>query len=83
MRRIRASGAKDADITELVRGLQKHVLFGVCNTIDGVAIDEAEVAGIQWNIFEVDENFNPVLEFSGLSDYVNETDPGAIDANGD
>ena len=78
LKRLRAAGAADEDLTDLVRELQAHVLFGICFLLDGSPdLREPEVADINWTIFEVDQEGNPVLEFSGLSERVNETDPAA------
>jgi hypothetical protein len=77
LKRIREAGAADQDITTLVRQLQAHVLFQICYLIDGTALREPEVADIQWNIFEVDEDGNPLLAFDALAEYVGETDPAA------
>jgi len=78
LKRLRAAGAADEDLTDLVRELQAHVLFGICFLLDGSpGLQEPEVADINWTIFEVDQEGHPVLEFSGLSECVNETDPAA------
>jgi hypothetical protein len=75
LQRLRAAGAADDDLTDLVFELQAHVLFGMCFLMDGADLREPEVADIRWTIFEVDQEGNPVLEFSGLSECVNKTNP--------
>ena len=77
LKRLRAAGAADEDLTDVVRELQAHVLFGICFLLDGADLPEPEVADINWTIFEVDKDGNPILEFSGLADCVGETDPAA------
>jgi hypothetical protein len=51
--RLRDAGAHDADISEVVRGMQVAALFALLRLLDGAPGAEPEVADIGWALVQV------------------------------
>jgi len=75
LRKIRALGASDQDITDLVRGMQAELLFSLCYLLEDPGDIEPEVADVQWALVQVDEAGNVLNRIGGLHESVLETDP--------
>jgi hypothetical protein len=75
LKRLRARGATDDEITDLVRGMQAELLFGFCYLLEDPGDVEPEVADVGWSIVEVDGEGNVLGTIPGLHESVLETDP--------
>jgi hypothetical protein len=75
LKKLRACGVRDQDITDVVRGMQAELLFGVCYLLDGHDASEPEVADILWSLFQTDTDGKPLRSFGALHESVLETDP--------
>ena len=75
LRNLRALGARDHDITDLVRGMQVGLLFSLCYLLEDPGLTEPEVADMQWALVQVDEEGNVLSKIGGLHESVLETDP--------
>lgn len=73
--RLRARGATDSELTDLVRGMQAEVLSGFCYLLDDPG-DLGEVgADIGWALVQVEEDGTMVDRIGGLHESVLDTDP--------
>jgi beta-phosphoglucomutase-like phosphatase (HAD superfamily) len=75
LERLRASGARDGDLTELVRGMQAQLLFALCHLLDGPGPVEPEAGGVLWALVQVNEEGEVLGHVAGLHESVLETDP--------
>ena len=75
LKKLRASGARDEDVTEVVRCMQVELLFGLCYLLDGHDAPESEVEDVIWCLFQTDVEGNPLRSFGALHESVAETDP--------
>jgi hypothetical protein len=82
LRRLLASGAAPADLTELVRGMQYETLFHVAYLLDDsvpafddVRADVPELDDVAWGLWEEDDEGAPVQRIGGLHESVLDTDP--------
>lgn len=74
--RLRAAGATDDDLTDLVRGMQANLLAALCEVIDeGGVEDEPEAEEVRWVFCQVTEEGEVVGLLAGLHESVLETDP--------
>jgi hypothetical protein len=74
---LRLKGATAEEISDIVRGKQAELLFGLCCLLEDPGDLEDEVADVSWGLFRVDENGSPVEHIGGLYESVLETDPTA------
>jgi hypothetical protein len=75
LRSLRARGALDEEITNLVRGMQVQALFSFCCLLDDPGDLEDEVAQVGWALTEIDSEGNVIGGIGGLHESVLETDP--------
>jgi hypothetical protein len=75
LKELRARGATDKELTDLVRGMQAELLFQFCSLLDDPGDVEPEVASISWALVQTDEHGNVVATIGGLHESVLETDP--------
>jgi hypothetical protein len=75
LKALRARGATNDEIIDLVRSAQAELLFGFCYLLEDPGDVEPEVASIAWALFQVDEDRRPREPISGLHESVLETDP--------
>jgi hypothetical protein len=75
LRRLRAAGATDADMTDLVRGMQAELLFQFCYLLEDPGPLEPEVSDVAWALVQVDGAQKVVGRINGLHESVLETDP--------
>jgi len=75
LKRLRARGATDEEITDLVRGMQAEFLFQFCYLLDDPGAVEPEVADVQWALVQVDDEGNVLGQMTGLHEDVLATDP--------
>ena len=75
LKKLRARGATDDEITDLVRGMQAELLFGFCYLLEDPGDVEPEVADVAWSIVQVDTEGNVLGMIPGLHESVLETDP--------
>jgi hypothetical protein len=75
LKRLRAAGASDEDLTDVVRGMQAELLFSFCYLLEDPGIVEAEVADITWELVQVDDDGKVLGNIGGLHESVLETDP--------
>ena len=73
--RLRARGATDRELTELVRAMQAELLFSFCYLLEDPGEVEPAVADLSWGLFLTDEEGNPLEHLGGLHESVLETDP--------
>lgn len=72
--RLRARGATDRELTELVRAMQAELLFSLCYQLEDPNL-EPEAQGITWGLFVTKADGEPVGRLGGLHESVLETDP--------
>ena len=72
---LRAKGATHSELTDLVRGMQAELLFGLCYQLDGHDAPEPEVSEIRWQLFQTDGRGTPTRRIGALHESVLETDP--------
>ena len=70
-----ALGAKDHEITDIVRGMQASLLFHLCYLLDEGGDLESEVLGIKWGLIQINPDGHPLEPISGLYESVLEMDP--------
>jgi hypothetical protein len=75
LKKLRARGASDEEITDLVRGMQAQLLFSFCFLLDDAGYLPDEVADMAWALHQVDEAGNVLGTIEGLHESVLETDP--------
>jgi len=75
LKNLRARGATDAEITDLVRGMQAELLFAFCYLLEDPGDVEPEVADVAWALAQVDDDGNVFGSICGLHESVLETDP--------
>ena len=72
---LRARGASDEEIVDLVRGMQAQLLASFCYLLEDPGDVEAEVSSIAWTLAQVNEEGDVVEGIHGLHESVLETDP--------
>ena len=72
---LRKRGATDAEITDLVRGMQAELLFQLCHLLDDPGDVDADVADVTWALVQTDEDGNVLNTVGGLHESVLEQDP--------
>jgi hypothetical protein len=75
LRRLRARGASDADLTDLVRGMQVQLLHNLCYLLGDSSEVEAEVSDCGWTLVQTDEEGTVKSTINGLHESVLDTDP--------
>jgi len=75
LKNLRALGATDEDLTNLARGMQAQLLFGLCYLIDDPGELEEEIEGLSWALVELDTEGAVLHQIGGLHESVLETDP--------
>lgn len=75
LKSLRAKGATDEELVDLVRGVQAESLFSFCYLLGDPGDVEEEVAHIAWGLFQIDENGSPIEAIPALHESVLETDP--------
>lgn len=75
LKKLRARGATDEELTDVVRGMQAQMLFSFCYLLEDPGNVEAEVADVHWALFQIDEEGNALGHIGGLHESVLETDP--------
>jgi len=77
LQRILASGASREDIAEIVRVMQWKVLSRIAYQIDdpGNEVFPGDVPPVNWKLFEVDDDGNPLRPIPGLHESVLDTEP--------
>ena len=72
---LKRRGATDAELTDLVRGMQAELLFSLCYLLEDPGDLESEVSHIAWALAQVDDEGNVVGSIGGLHESVLEMDP--------
>jgi hypothetical protein len=75
LRSLRARGATDDEITDLVRGMQAELLFQLCYLLEDPGDVEPEVQDVAWSLVQVDDDGNVLASIDGLHESVLQTDP--------
>ena len=75
LKKLRARGAADDEIIDLVRGMQAELLFSLCYLLEDPGDLEPEIAGVSWILAQIDEEGNVIGSISSLHESVLETDP--------
>lgn len=78
LKRLLAAGASREDITEVVRVMQWSVLAGLAYQLSDPGVVEYpsnEMPCVNWMLFEVDEDGQPLHPIDGLHESVLDTDP--------
>jgi hypothetical protein len=75
LKRLRARGATDEEITDVVRGMQAELLFSLCYLMGDPGDIEPEAGHVGWALVKVDEQGNVVGNIDALHESVLETDP--------
>jgi len=73
--RALAAGAAKDDLAEIARAAQAELLFQLCYLLEDPSLEEPELQGVAWGLFQVDEDGNPLAPIGGLHESVLETDP--------
>ena len=73
--RLRARGARDEDLAEVVRGMQAATLFSFMQLLDDPGDVEPEVADLAWALVQVGPDGEVLGQISALHESVLETDP--------
>lgn len=72
--RLRALGASDADLTDLVRGMQAQLLSGLTYLLDDPSLeDEPAAEGVAWALCQITDE--GAMHMDALHESVLETDP--------
>src|SRR5690242_5341832 len=75
LRKLRARGATNEEITDLVRGMQAELLFLFCYLLEDPGDVEPEARDIHWVLAQVDAHGNFLGPIACLHESVLETDP--------
>ena len=75
LRRLKARGASDEDLAEVVRGMQANFLFSLCYQLDDPNPEEPEAEGVLWALCQITEEGEVVGGIPALHESVLETDP--------
>jgi hypothetical protein len=73
--KLRARGATDEEITDVVRGMQAELLFTLCYLLDDPGDLEPEVKDVAWIFAQVDAEGNVLGTIGCLHESVLGTDP--------
>jgi hypothetical protein len=73
--RLLATGARPEDLTIIVRIMQWSLLSGFCYLLEDPGNLEPEVADMEWQLFLLDEDDNPIEPIDGPIESVLDTDP--------
>ena len=69
-----AKGVTDEEIIDLVRGCEAETLSGFCYLLEDPGLTE-EDPEVEWALFQIDEQGQPIAAIDGLHESVLETDP--------
>jgi hypothetical protein len=72
---LKAKGATDDELTDLVRAMQAKLLFSFCYLLEDPGDLEEEIADVGWALVEVDDEDNIISGIPGLHESVLEMDP--------
>lgn len=72
---LRARGATDDELTDVVRGMQAQVLFHFCYLLEDPGDVEPEAADLSWALVQTDADGHVVSGIRSLHESVLETDP--------
>lgn len=72
---LRAKGATDRELTDLVRSMQAELLFRFCYLLEDPGDLEDAVSTIAWRLVQVDDDGTILGTIEGLHESVLETDP--------
>jgi hypothetical protein len=72
---LRARGATDEELTDLVRGTQAELLFRICYLLEDPGDVEPEFSDVAWALVQVDGDGSIIGSIGGLHESVLETDP--------
>ena len=75
LKKLRALGAEDKDLTDFARGMQAELLFSLCYLLDDPGEIEEEIADLSWALVEVGPDGNVLHQIGGLHESVLSTDP--------
>jgi hypothetical protein len=78
LERMLAAGVSREDIAEVVRVMQWSVLAGIAYQLsdpEAVSYPNEEMPTVEWALFEVDEDGEPLHPIDGLHESVLDTDP--------
>jgi len=75
LKRLKAIGATDEELTDLVRAFQAELLFGFCYLLNDPGIHEPEARDVAWRLFELGPNDEILRPIDSLHESVLETDP--------
>ncbi len=71
-----AAGVAKQDLVDIARGVQAELLFPFCCQLADPGFSEPEVEDLEWGLFEVDENGDPIpTRIDGLHEDVFDMDP--------
>lgn len=72
---LRARGATDKELTDLVRNAQAELLSSFCALLADPGDLEEEVEAVDWALFQIDGQGAPIAHMGSLHEMVLETDP--------
>jgi hypothetical protein len=75
LKKLRARGATDEELTDVVRGMQAQLLFSLCYLLEDPGDVEAEVADVRWALVQIDEEGHVLGNVDGLHESVLDMDP--------
>lgn len=82
LKRLKALGASDQDLTTVARVMQWELLFHLCYLLDDPGDLPPEVRDMAWRLFQVDDDGNPIVAIGGLHESVLETEPSGREIRG-
>jgi hypothetical protein len=75
LRRIKDCGVDNKDLLTIVREAQVSVIREVASILDELYTLGPEFEGINWGLFEVDEEYRPTRPMDGLHESIDDTQP--------
>lgn len=75
LKRLKELGARDEDLTDLVRGAQAELLFDFCYLLEDPGELEGEISDLSWALVELDSEGHVLERIGSLHESVLETDP--------
>ena len=75
LKRAVAAGVSREDLSQIARGVQAELLCQLCYMLDDNGLNEEELKGIGWGLFQTDEEGNAIAPIYSLHESVLEVDP--------
>ena len=70
-----AAGVSKEDLSQIARGMQVELLLGLCYMLEENGLEEPELQGMGWGLFQTSDDGAALAPIQGLHESVLETDP--------